>query len=178
MNKIEFTKRCLSDALFQLMKEKSFEEISIQEIVDKAGFSRMAYYRNFSSIRDIIDYFLEVNILSSFKEANVDIASGRLATFFNIFFQTVTTDRCREISEVFRKQQLLTLVYSVFYRAFVYHAPEEKKYYCAYVAGGIFGTYIQWILSGYKETVEELKEALNKQFMIQYQQWSDEAYKK
>lgn len=178
MNKIEFTKRCLSDALFELMKDKPLDEISIQEIVDKAGFSRMAYYRNFSSIRDIVNYYLEVNIISSFREANVDIASGRLATFFNLFFDVATTAHSRVIAEVFRKQQLLTFVYSVFYKNFVYQAPEEKKYYCAYIAGGIFGTYIQWILGGYKETVNELKDALNKQFMIQYQQWSDEAYKK
>ena len=86
MNKKDFSRNCLSQALIELLEDHNYDEISIQDIVDKAGFSRMAYYRNFSSIRDIVNYYLEVNIISSFREANVDIASGRLATFFNLFF--------------------------------------------------------------------------------------------
>jgi AcrR family transcriptional regulator len=48
-------------ALMILMERKSFNKITITEIVNKAGVSRMSYYRNYCSKEDIINqYFDEV----------------------------------------------------------------------------------------------------------------------
>ncbi len=43
------TRECLQTALIQLMSEKSFEKISITELVHRSGVSRTAFYRNYSS---------------------------------------------------------------------------------------------------------------------------------
>ncbi len=50
----DISKQDLAEAVFLLMKTRPYEQISIQDIVDKAGFSRMAYYRNFKSKDEII----------------------------------------------------------------------------------------------------------------------------
>ena len=42
-----FARQCIGEALVQLMREKEFESISVTDICKTAGFSRMAYYRNF-----------------------------------------------------------------------------------------------------------------------------------
>lgn len=55
-NKI--TKECIESALILLMKEKRFEDISVTEIVKKAGVSRTAYYRNYESKEDILEHLL------------------------------------------------------------------------------------------------------------------------
>ena len=47
-------KKCIVDALLILMNEKDFDDISITEICNKAGVSRMAYYRNYYTKKDII----------------------------------------------------------------------------------------------------------------------------
>ncbi|MDD6644669.1 MAG: hypothetical protein PUE67_01190 [Oscillospiraceae bacterium] len=39
----EFLKECLADGLIQLMREKPFEKISIQEIADKSGVGRATW---------------------------------------------------------------------------------------------------------------------------------------
>ena len=39
------TRRCIGEALLQLMKEKSLEEIRITDIVGMAHVSRMTYYK-------------------------------------------------------------------------------------------------------------------------------------
>ena len=59
MNKKEFSKNCLSEALMELLEDQEFNDISIQDIVDKAGFSRMAYYRNFKDKNELLDYYLD-----------------------------------------------------------------------------------------------------------------------
>ena len=53
----EFTKNCIMDALLQLMHTKEYEQISISELTQKAGVSRMSYYRNYNCKDSIlIDY--------------------------------------------------------------------------------------------------------------------------
>ncbi|MDE6142426.1 MAG: TetR/AcrR family transcriptional regulator, partial [Bacilli bacterium] len=46
-------------ALFTLMKKKKYEDISITEITNKAGVSRVSFYRNFNSKEDIIKKWIE-----------------------------------------------------------------------------------------------------------------------
>lgn len=43
------TKESIETALLALMKEKNFSSITITDIAKKAGVSRLAYYRNYSS---------------------------------------------------------------------------------------------------------------------------------
>lgn len=48
----------LTEALFQLLEKKSLEEIKVTELVTRAGVSRMAFYRNYQGLEDIIrQYF-------------------------------------------------------------------------------------------------------------------------
>lgn len=56
-----FAKECISLALISLMKTKPISEITVTEIVNKAGVSRMTYYRNYEVKEDILkDYFKTV----------------------------------------------------------------------------------------------------------------------
>ena len=48
------TKECIVTALLRLMKVKSYSTISITDITNLAGVSRMAYYRNYKSKDDIL----------------------------------------------------------------------------------------------------------------------------
>ena len=48
------TKESIFTSLMILMEQKNFQEISITEIAKKAGVSRMAFYRNYNLMEDII----------------------------------------------------------------------------------------------------------------------------
>lgn len=50
----KITKENIQTALILLLKEKNWEDITINSIVEKAGVSRMAYYRNYKSKEDIL----------------------------------------------------------------------------------------------------------------------------
>jgi len=41
-------------ALVQLLKEKTFESISVKDIVDRANIGRTTFYRNFDAIEDVL----------------------------------------------------------------------------------------------------------------------------
>ena len=48
------TRECIESALLILMEDKDLEDISITSIIKRAGVSRSAYYRNYSSKEDIL----------------------------------------------------------------------------------------------------------------------------
>ena len=55
------SKSLIVQSLLYLMRKKSFHEIKITEICNKAGVSRLSYYRNFESKEDIVLYYFNNN---------------------------------------------------------------------------------------------------------------------
>ena len=58
LNQKRLTMESTEEALLILMQRKSFHEITVSELCTKAGISRMAFYRNFSSMKDVILQYL------------------------------------------------------------------------------------------------------------------------
>nr|OTP12893.1 hypothetical protein A5888_003474 [Enterococcus sp. 9E7_DIV0242] len=52
------TKESIFTALMILMEKKDFHKISITEVTSKAGVSRMAFYRNYEILEDVITDYL------------------------------------------------------------------------------------------------------------------------
>ena len=48
------TRESICTALLELMKTKEFKEISISELVRRAGVSRQSFYRNYKTKEDIV----------------------------------------------------------------------------------------------------------------------------
>lgn len=47
------SKECIVSAVLQLIKDKPLSSISVSELCNKAGVSRMTFYRSYDSIEDI-----------------------------------------------------------------------------------------------------------------------------
>ena len=52
--KYNVVEESITTALLELMAKKDFSKISITEIVQKAGVSRVTYYRHFDSKEDVL----------------------------------------------------------------------------------------------------------------------------
>lgn len=59
-------KKEMYKALLYLMKNKAFSSISVSDITSEAGVSRMAFYRNYSKIEDILVEYLD-QIVEKYK---------------------------------------------------------------------------------------------------------------
>lgn len=68
MKQSEQSKIWMRDALFSLMKKEEYSSITIKAITEKAGVSRLTFYRNFESKEDIIRYHIEVGFNEYMKE--------------------------------------------------------------------------------------------------------------
>lgn len=67
--RVKYTREWTFEAFSKLLEEKSFNDIKISEIIEKAGISRATFYRNFSSKEDIVvikvktffnDFYMEI----------------------------------------------------------------------------------------------------------------------
>ena len=65
-------KKAIVEAFLQLLKKYPNDKISITMITERAGVSRMAYYRNFDSKNDILLCFLE----EVFEEIKSQMSEG------------------------------------------------------------------------------------------------------
>lgn len=55
----EMMKSYIADALLILMNKKDYTDITVGEIVEKAGVNRSTYYRHFEKKEDVVKYFLD-----------------------------------------------------------------------------------------------------------------------
>lgn len=53
------SKRRIQKALFELLKERSIDKITVSEVVEKAGVSRTSYYRAYGSLQSVVDDALD-----------------------------------------------------------------------------------------------------------------------
>lgn len=84
----KLTKECLQTALLQLLLNKSIDKILITELVERAGISRSAFYRNYNTKKEILVDILDQitdNITSNIKSF---ITSDKYVWLVN-FFQTI-----------------------------------------------------------------------------------------
>ena len=56
MSKADLTKRALSEAFSELLKEKPFEQITVTDITRKAGVNRQTFYYHFRDLYDLIAF--------------------------------------------------------------------------------------------------------------------------
>lgn len=169
-------KECIFTALTLLMEQKDFHDITITEITQKAGVSRMSYYRCYSSKEDIlIQYFDEMadQLIGQFKE-QPEITPYHLCCEFFTFFH-----EHEALVENLAKANLAKLMLEHFSRYLkeLYQSvpaettadaprqtlwpPKEEgaipsAYQIHYHTGGLFTLLLYWIDGGLKETPEEM----------------------
>jgi len=155
-------KECLFTALIKLMDQKDFKDIKISEIAQKAGVSRMTYYRTYDSKEDIlIQYFEEQSqkMLQVLK-MNPDSTVYEVFCLFFTFFKKEA-----HLMEYLYKAGLLQEVLQRF-ASFVSGAydksdthtlePKNKSYEVTFLSGGLFFLLLHWIERGLVETPDEM----------------------
>ena len=75
--RVRRTRDTLGDALIELMQEKTFDEITVQEVLDRAGVGRSTFYAHYRDkddlfLSDVEDFFGMMSTLLTRSGASVD----------------------------------------------------------------------------------------------------------
>lgn len=160
----QITKESLFIALMQLMEKKDFNSISITEIAEKAGVSRMAYYRNYQSKEDILTQYFD-DIFAEFvskilKREIRDIYTGYFQFFRehkDLIEVLIKADMTYILNNKFLSyvDQLSKTIFSAFLK-------EINPYELYYAAAGLQQLLVKWVDGGCQESDEEMAAVLKK----------------
>ena len=152
------SQRMIADALFRLMKRKSFRQISVTEICEEAAVGRKTFYRNFEVREDVIDFQLDQMCHEYQMELEKLPIEQKLYHHFSYiqrnadYFITLYRNGLDQLAyEKFSVIRSITMpVWS--------DNDIEQEYRSAYIIAGIEAIQRVWINRGYKESIDEVVE--------------------
>lgn len=147
----------ITNALLALMEEKDYKDISITDIVNKAGLSRVTYYRHFNDKEEIIIRYFEITKNRFVEQSRVkDLESDKnyeviILSLFLFFKANIKANKC------LRKAGLDSELLKFLSTEFLENLPVKlDKYVALFVAGALFNVLINWLDNDCKDSIEEV----------------------
>lgn len=152
-------KSSITDALLQLMYQKSFSDITITEIIKTAGVARVSFYRNYNSREDVLLTLIE-DILAKYQNL-VESDGAEYYTYRNVLhsFQYFKDYGCYVLDLYhFGYGSILLEKLNQFHEVAAGTMPNNsiEKYHLYMYMGALFNTAIIWIQNGTKESTEDI----------------------
>lgn len=156
------TKQCLKEALLLLMKEKTYRDITVTELCKKAGLSRMAFYRNYDVVNDILQEIAGDLIVQVLALAGSPFRTTSTKQWYSAVFEYVSENR-NTVSVMFQEDfqfEWIKLVNQVAVPA--ENISAEERYFRLMWSGGFENVLAYWLKTDLKEKPEELAEYCEK----------------
>lgn len=165
----EQTKARIARALFELMGEKPFGKITVQDIADRAGVGRATYYRHFRDKEDVIVRYFDSTI------AEADRLLARPARTRDDYYEVafVVFSLLKRKQALFRLLQecglerlYLTYLNKILVEHYLSQGPDVPelgrdgfdetvaRYSAYYAAGCLFNVSMEWVRGGCAESVK------------------------
>ncbi|WP_050635297.1 TetR/AcrR family transcriptional regulator [Candidatus Stoquefichus sp. SB1] len=148
-------------ALIELAKNENWSNITVTALIEKAHVARSSYYRNFSSIEDIVDY----GIMQMHKKYQHERPTpyenfhDKNLMHFKFEFYKKHADLLLTFHHTQTSQSLLSVI-----NDFVIDACGDmpyssiSKYELYYYSGAFYNMVICWLEDGAKESPEDMAE--------------------
>lgn len=155
-----FVRECIKEALFVLMKEKTFDKITITEIITRAGVSRMGFYRNYESKESVIEDFIltvfEDTVEKIERERPLDLRSYKIIETSLENFKLYA-----DYIKLFLEQKLDLLLLSCYKKAYYILSPDREEselryFYNELFIANLFALECAWVRSGMKQSPQKL----------------------
>jgi len=149
----------ITDALVSLIQCRAYEGISVQDIAEQAGVSRICFYRNFASREQVLERFIDRVV----EELEQGVAAMRkpvtLQEYFTVLFGTLRPYGAvvRELvkaklggmmMERFNEKLFLTPIAHSALRFGAY----ERRFF----TGAFYNVLTEWAMNGTRESAEEM----------------------
>ena len=147
-------KECIVTALVELMKIRDYDSITITDIARKAGVSRMAYYRNYSSKDDILNKYIE-EVGESIHRMIADNHSKSVPyDYFLALFEQL--GKYSDLAIVAYRAHLGELILAALIKNMFLTFPPKvettpERYRRYFLAGAFYNVFIEWLKGGLRE---------------------------
>lgn len=155
------TKECISTALLVLLEEKPYEKITISEITEKAGVSRMAYYRNYKDKDDILITCIrdaETSFLNDIMEKSLPFKQ-MITEAGKFFLQSAGVLHVTNDLPV-SKKALGEITSNIFKFWSRFSVDMKKSYTVIFNTGAVVSVFNEWVERGARESAEEIADII------------------
>ena len=152
----------IADALFSLMKRKSFQQITVTEICEEAAVGRKTFYRNFELREDVIDFWLDLRC-EECRQVLLPVPPEQQLHGYCVFLK-----KHMDALIVLYENGLHPMVENKFSFFMPYtmplwsNDPVEQEYRSQYIIAGIDAIIRVWVARGFQESVEEVVEIVKR----------------
>lgn len=161
-------KESIFTSLMILMEQKNFKEITITELTKKAGVSRMAFYRNYNQMEDVITSFL-IEYLEDYSKKLLNNEKFDYYESIRLYF-TCFREQEKLIANLIHSN-LTNLIFEssieffhTFSKNIVCEKPcsvEKRRYYAEFMVGGLYRVLIEWTKNGMTESDKDMAGFIN-----------------
>lgn len=164
------TKYAMEDSLKKLLQKKSLDKITISDITDECGISRMTFYYHFKDIYDLVDWVCLNEVQQALNCLRIfdTWQKGFLEVFRAVqnsksFFLNVYS--CLGLEKI--QDYLYNLTYQILIKIVSEKAvglkitEDDKKFVADYFKFVMVGLVLQWIKTGMKENPEDIVRRLS-----------------
>lgn len=151
------SKEYLQQALLLLMEKKHIDKINVSELCQKAGVSRMTFYRLYGDKVEIIKDMLS-GIGLDFTKQNNPLIDVDFKKYLIILFGILK--KYSNVTLVLMKSDLQYLLQNYFTYLFLINNDKSPIYNNYYFSGALWNVYLCWLKNGMEESEEQLADII------------------
>ena len=164
-------KQKIITALFVLMKKKRFSEITVTEIIQKAGVARATYYRNFECKEDIVQAYF-----TQFRESSATLPIAKDLSPKDFSYENLVARLHYIASQKEYIQILCNNGFSDFLQTETNQFAEivmgdmpsnsVERYNIYLISGAMLNLILQWIKNDCKESPKDIAALVSKRIPV------------
>jgi AcrR family transcriptional regulator len=159
------SKNWITIATLELLQTKKLSEMTVAEVAKRSGVSRMAFYRHFTNLPQVLTEYYEPKFQKIFDQTIHKISEEQKITDLGDFFTELTPDFQRAIAGDYTMIifQIFTEQMARFYDTTTTWSDWEnpkRLYWIKFMSAGIFEVWLTWIQTGQKESLAEMTQLI------------------
>lgn len=151
----------LITALLQLLETKDFNDITVTQVVKRAGVSRMAFYRNFDTLEDVLIAYIQPKISAGFDNIINRIPQDQKINALGSLFEEISgtlkmaVDKHYEliIQNIFNENMAKFYDQTMDWSQFT---TMQRKYWIKFMSAGVYAIWREWLIGGQVETINDI----------------------
>lgn len=146
------TKDFITTALLQMLTKEKLSTLTVSQVCKRAGVSRMAFYRNFDGLEQILYEYYKPKIASVFEiiheNSQFSIKFDSQLNFFNTFGDDLLLSNARGFEPII--QRIFIEEIQKFY------AGDSDGYWTAFMSAGVYAIWRKWLIDGRQKPLKEI----------------------
>ena len=152
------TKDFITTALLRLLSKESLSKLTVSQVCKRAGVSRMAFYRNFNDLEQILYEHYKPKLAAVFDTVQHESRDSEKLDvqlkFFNSFSEVLLLSLDHEFEPII--QRIFVEETENFYAAY------GDAYWTTFMSAGAYAIWRKWLLGGRKRPIGEIMGFLKK----------------